>query len=181
VTTTTPSGVTARELVTDWVHELESGNYAQGYELLAQRNPGSNQLRFCCLGVLCELLVKRGLLDSREVDGTMFYGDRGRIDSLHESASVLPLGVVNLLNDGTLRTAVTTSGAYRDNEDPDALLRYGDVNGRLTDIDHDPNREPEFSLVELNDTFSTPFRRIATVVRAVYLGEDVDLTPPEAK
>lgn len=40
-----------------WMAALRSGEYEQGYERLKEDG------RFCCLGVLCDLAVKAGVVD----------------------------------------------------------------------------------------------------------------------
>jgi len=45
-----------KEVVKKWVDALESGEYTQGKEYLNYHQ------RFCCLGVLCELALKEGIL-----------------------------------------------------------------------------------------------------------------------
>jgi hypothetical protein len=46
-----------QEVKEKWVAALRSGNYTQGTTVL--RGPGN---RFCCLGVLCDLAVKAGVI-----------------------------------------------------------------------------------------------------------------------
>ena len=41
--------------MTEWVSELRSGKYKQGYGLLKQIDDEEVILKHCCLGVLCEL------------------------------------------------------------------------------------------------------------------------------
>ena len=43
----------------EWLAALRSGEYAQGKHALAMTKPGG-AVTYCCLGVLCDLLVKRG-------------------------------------------------------------------------------------------------------------------------
>jgi hypothetical protein len=44
----------------EWVRRLRSGKYAQGQQRLRTETMGP--LRFCCLGVLCEVLTDQGRL-----------------------------------------------------------------------------------------------------------------------
>lgn len=41
-----------------WVAALTGGEYKQGTGCLEQRKKKTNQASFCCLGVLCDLVVK---------------------------------------------------------------------------------------------------------------------------
>lgn len=45
------------EIKAEWVAALRSGEYEQGYHVL-QNEEG----RYCCLGVLCEIAVKHGVI-----------------------------------------------------------------------------------------------------------------------
>lgn len=49
-----------------WVRVLRSGKYKQGYGLLHYQR-GETE-RFCCLGVLCDLAVKKGIISKDDVD-----------------------------------------------------------------------------------------------------------------
>ena len=44
-----------KNIMTEWVSELRSGKYKQGYGLLKQIDDEEVILKHCCLGVLCEL------------------------------------------------------------------------------------------------------------------------------
>jgi hypothetical protein len=50
------------ELQEAWLQTLESGEYKQGYSML-RTEYNDNQL-FCCMGVMCDLGVKRGIIFS---------------------------------------------------------------------------------------------------------------------
>lgn len=45
----------------DWADALESGDYPQGRSVMAN-NSGEGQWEYCCLGVFCDVLDKRGLI-----------------------------------------------------------------------------------------------------------------------
>lgn len=45
-----------------WVDALRSGEYLQGFDAL-----NINNKQFCCLGVLCELAVKEGLIAKQKL------------------------------------------------------------------------------------------------------------------
>lgn len=62
----------------NWVAELKSGRYKQGRLYLRTAND-----EFCCLGVLCDMAVKAGVLPAPKHgndDDTMeyYYGSRSR-------------------------------------------------------------------------------------------------------
>lgn len=48
-----------------WVKALRSGKFQQGYGKLHYENKDGEQ-KFCCLGVLCELAVKEGVISPSE-------------------------------------------------------------------------------------------------------------------
>lgn len=45
-----------------WLEALRSGDYKQGCNLLRSRND-----EFCCLGVLCDLAYKAGIVEEPEI------------------------------------------------------------------------------------------------------------------
>lgn len=47
----------------DWLTALRSGEYEQGTGYLKKGN------QYCCLGVLCDLAVKAGVIEAPELDG----------------------------------------------------------------------------------------------------------------
>ena len=46
-----------------WIEALESGEYKQGYGSLAHTDPDGT-MTYCCLGVLCDLAAKRGIVEA---------------------------------------------------------------------------------------------------------------------
>lgn len=55
------------EIAKEWVEALNSGNYKQRQNIL------SDGERYCCLGVLCDIASKKGII------ATGRYGQNGRI------------------------------------------------------------------------------------------------------
>lgn len=51
------------EQKTAWLEALRSGEYAQGSRALAT-DIGDGQYAYCCLGVLCDLAVKAGVIEA---------------------------------------------------------------------------------------------------------------------
>ncbi len=78
-----------------WVEALRSGEYKQGFGILATANPQSSAKWFCCLGVLCDLAVKDGLTIAVEKDNCITYGGEVLIlpDAVIEWAGLEPYGV----------------------------------------------------------------------------------------
>lgn len=60
----------------EWVAALRSGRYQQGMGSLERRGA------YCCLGVLCELGVKRGEVEYREDSFRGLYDDGGEFPSV---------------------------------------------------------------------------------------------------
>lgn len=60
----------------EWVTALRSGNYKQGRSYLHKRRTSGDS--YCCLGVLCEVAVKHGVIDPptprRDDETIMCYG-----------------------------------------------------------------------------------------------------------
>lgn len=67
--------MTKKEIREKWVEMLKSGEYTQGHGSLRTDD------KFCCLGVLCELAVKEGVigLPSLVSDNMYSYGDQGNL------------------------------------------------------------------------------------------------------
>lgn len=54
------------EIKKRWVEALRSGKYQQGRQFLAEAEEEEGIVKYCCLGVLCEVMgIERSLQDSR--------------------------------------------------------------------------------------------------------------------
>lgn len=78
-----------------WVAALRSGFYVQGYERLRGRDM-EGKVRYCCLGVLCELAVQDGITKHAHDEvlstaSTTYYTD----GDFHSEKSLLPEVVAN--------------------------------------------------------------------------------------
>lgn len=64
------------EIKKQWVEALRSGEYKQGYRTLARLTDDDSGKEYCCLGVLCELAVKEGIITKRVLqdDSIVTYG-----------------------------------------------------------------------------------------------------------
>jgi hypothetical protein len=75
-----------KELAIKWVAELRSGRWPQGKGFLNMNG------RFCCLGVLCEVMVQAGLAERHEVDHQRFtYRPLGISDVPPEAWTAYPI------------------------------------------------------------------------------------------
>lgn len=77
-----------QEIKDEWVKRLESGQYQQGQGHLRTEDD-----KYCCLGVLCEMAVEQGVIERwhRDYDdgsGAWFYGEKS--DSHLQSTVDLP-------------------------------------------------------------------------------------------
>jgi hypothetical protein len=54
----------------DWLTALRSGEYKQGKGFLKSQQ--GEHVSYCCLGVLCELAAKAGIVEDSEVDEDAF-------------------------------------------------------------------------------------------------------------
>jgi hypothetical protein len=56
-----------KDVITRWIDALRSGEYHQGRAVLARfttsEQDGAIPIRYCCLGVLCELAVQDRIID----------------------------------------------------------------------------------------------------------------------
>jgi hypothetical protein len=80
-----------------WVAALKSGEYeqAKGYlRVTKTANPGETAVGFCCLGVLCDIAVKDGVIPPgiEDHEGAMAYGEnldeQGLPDEVQEWAGL---------------------------------------------------------------------------------------------
>lgn len=56
-----------------WTQALRSGEFTQGYGALYDSTRGG----YCCLGVLCELAAKAGVVEKVNANGAVFYKGTG--------------------------------------------------------------------------------------------------------
>lgn len=76
-----------------WVRALRSGNYRQGVGGLADPGMGT-EIRYCCLGVLCDLAVKAGVITMRaSSNGHFLFGQFGQDARADYSETQLPQAV----------------------------------------------------------------------------------------
>lgn len=54
------------EVKREWLEALRSGDYVQGDGMLKMTTVDGTDPRFCCMGVLCELAVKHGVIAAAE-------------------------------------------------------------------------------------------------------------------
>ena len=117
-----------------WVRALRSGKYKQGRSYLKQKT-AKGDLRYCCLGVLCELYQAER---ARKKQRKLVVGAGDRVFSFKP-----PGGAVDTAVTGALPLPVMRWAGMRSH-----LGDYGD--GAALTID--------------NDTHRKSFRRIATVI-----------------
>lgn len=89
------------ELRKEWIERLRSGKYLQGRQLLHQRI--GDQHQYCCLGVLCDILHERGVLQQCVDEYVYEY----YLQSEENECAILPEGVSELVGlfdrDGSCR------------------------------------------------------------------------------
>ncbi|MDO7847661.1 hypothetical protein Q5H92_14930 [Hymenobacter sp. M29] len=54
-----------QEIKKDWLEALRSGKYTQGKYSLKKENE-EGKVSYCCLGVLCDLAVRQGIVEEEE-------------------------------------------------------------------------------------------------------------------
>lgn len=89
-----------QDIAKRWSDALRSGEYEQGYSYLCSvdiRYIGdeivSTPSAYCCLGVLCELAVKAGVVEGRQTDTGYRYGTADDFDKFHAESGILPEAV----------------------------------------------------------------------------------------
>lgn len=73
------------EVKQEWLRRLRSGEYTQGKARLKRQNP-NGQVTHCCLGVLCDIAVERGVVDVK----IGRFGLHHFIDDISTDVAVLP-------------------------------------------------------------------------------------------
>jgi hypothetical protein len=70
------------EFLREWADALESGKYKQGTGYLRDIED-----QYCCLGVACDLLIEKHVLDSWQHDSASAYSVHSRASSLPDIAA----------------------------------------------------------------------------------------------
>lgn len=129
------------EVAQKWADALRSGEYPQSSGVL------HNNFGFCCLGVLCDVAVKNGVIPAPRIDSDVisarrFYG-------AEEASAFLPTEVQDWLG---------TDG--RDVDAPQSVVNALNLYNFRS------------SFVALNDTHDATFDHIADCIEFTYLRED---------
>lgn len=137
--------------VLKWVEALESGKYRQATGQLATK---SNETRYCCLGVACEVAIENGLeVDKTEdaiFDEITYDGDYAELPTSVENWFAINQDeAISLPQD--LADVVTE----RINESADYLER-------------DYVERDSAGFAEMNDSFGLTFEEIARAIRFHY-------------
>lgn len=148
-----------KEVADRWAAELRSGNYAQtkGALHVVLSNVSRRPEGFCCLGVLCEIAVRDGIIDLPEQDPYEGNGESIVYDN-YEGNQSLPGDLV--INDFAGLKSDTGMG-----------VTYGDIKEFISDRNmirsifgnEFPHDDYQTSLVDLNDV-GVPFTTIADIV-----------------
>lgn len=97
-----------------WINALLSGKYKQGFSRL-----NKNNMEFCCLGVLCEVFVEKGVLVPLmdPIDNTVRYFDLsdGKSEGGASTFATLPLKISRMLGCDGLGPAISkeTVGVWK--------------------------------------------------------------------
>ncbi len=77
-----------------WIEALRSGTYKQGRGSLAEENPETGVMEYCCLGVACDLATKQGILQKlpQKKGDRLEFGKKGDTHT-----SFLPRALRNFL------------------------------------------------------------------------------------
>lgn len=122
----------------EWIEALTSGEYEQG-----QKQLRTNDNTYCCLGVLCDLAVKKGIAQWGKREGNSDWAV-APIDEEIETASDFGFGLLP-------RFIMAWSGITSDD-------------GALS-LDDGFNGPSRVSLTELNDVRKYNFNKIAEIIK----------------
>ena len=122
--------MTKKEIRQKWVEALRSGEYSQGKSKL-RRKESDEKDSFCCLGVLCELAVKKGIIPPalEEMNGVFTYDEH---DTLLPDRVVAWAGLKS-----------DSGGFYREIKGKDSLVALNDGGKKFKTIANIIESEPE--------------------------------------
>jgi hypothetical protein len=95
--------MTPQEARALWIERLESGTIQQGFGQLAAGQ------RRCCLGVLCDIAVEKGVIDSYQHD----WGGLDIYKDVMEMVGIQSEGGDYLIDDGTKRSLIQDNDSCR--------------------------------------------------------------------
>ena len=136
-----------------WLTALRSGDYEQGKGALIEVT-GEGQRKYCCLGVLCDLAAKAGIVkqaESRRSTLPAFggeYTDDDGDEQYSESGAILPTGVM-------LWSEMETQKGEFDKRHTFPYM-YGDVQVNAS------------CLSEVNDCAGWDFNQIADLIEVAF-------------
>lgn len=73
-----------------WLNLLRSEEYEQGNGQLGYDPPDGTPARRCCLGVLCEVAVREGVIEKTVIRGDVIYGVNLATGSSDDTAGSVP-------------------------------------------------------------------------------------------
>lgn len=146
-----------------WLDALRSGEYKQAHETLAKVDPETKQVEgFCCLGVLCDLAVKEGVIPepvlvdryecklAEELPKDRYqYGIPDESDYLSVSVGELPRAVMDWAGLSVSSPLVEDLNPDYDPDDDDELAELETFSVALS---------------ELNDNYNKTFTEIADLI-----------------
>lgn len=143
------------EIKAELVKRLRSGNYIQGQEKLA--TIGDEGERYCCLGVLCEIAVERGII--KRFDQEVECWDCDHLDHMVHKVEVH----YDHTYDATLPDKVVEWAGMEsvDVDERPEVSRFDDYEGMGRFEREHPDKVT--SLAEMNDT-GVPFIEIAQFI-----------------
>lgn len=117
------------EIKERWIDALLSGDYKQGTGRLRRQGDDDGPDEFCCLGVLCELAVKDGVVERRDPPTGVTCYSYGANDDEADSV-VLPESVAAWVGLESLSATYTTNDSDGEGEltvDNDAGAKFEQI------------------------------------------------------
>lgn len=143
-----------------WYRALKSGQFEQGKNYLGRREP-DGQVRYCCLGVACEVAIANGLNLNRFSANAIFRYSGTHEDEYTSTGSHLPAAVMDWLG--------------IDEHAPQIATDVLDMQSEL--CTHDQCDCDAVTAIRANDSMDWTFDQIADAVYEFYELAEVD---PEA-
>lgn len=115
------------EVKEKWLSALRSGEFTQGKNLLHKVNPETQEETYCCLGVLCAIAVKDGVIEAPL--------KRGIAQAAEEPYYVYASSTAFLPTQVQIWAGVDSdNGEFYDDDNQDSLIRLNDDGIPFTDI-----------------------------------------------
>lgn len=152
------------DIIQEWIADLESGEIEQGRGALAI-DDGTGHRSYCCLGVLCEIAVRHGIISPAKSYNPELESEEHTLN-YDGAASMPPAAVAKWVfgYDAWQRGEFT----WEVLADKDIMRHNGDGTKTLG-----TRKGQRVNLDALNDSYAYTFPEIAELIRNQWLAEEL--------